>query len=58
MHLCFKMPSDPLSVLEKGLGTVEDHKNPTSPETDNSSIASCPREGLSQSVLRKVSSHT
>ena len=50
------MASDPLSVLEKGLGIVEDPNNITSPTTESSTIASCPKEGLSQSILRKVSS--
>ena len=50
------MPSDPLSVLEKGLRIVEDPDNITSPTTDSSTVASCPKEGLSQSILRKVSS--
>ncbi|KAI4266067.1 MAG: hypothetical protein L6R38_008979, partial [Xanthoria sp. 2 TBL-2021] len=43
------MPSDSLSVLEKGLGIVEDPNSPTSPETDNSTVASCPTENSSQS---------
>ena len=50
------MLPDPLSVLEKGLGIVGDPNNTTSPTTESSTIASCPKEGLSQSILRKVSS--
>lgn len=50
------MPSDPLSDLEKGFGMIEDPNNITSPTTESSTIASCPKEGLSQSILRKVSS--
>ncbi len=50
------MPPDPLSALEKGLRIVEDPNDITSPTTESSTIASCPKEGLSQSIFRKVSS--
>lgn len=48
------MPSDPLSDLEKGFGIIEDPNNITSPTTESSTIASCPKEGLSKSILREL----